>query len=122
MRDFCLSTGMRQRGCSLFDYGGDKMPVTLGSGAHGKPCFAAGGHFSFNLSHSGYYAAAVFADTSVGIDVEVVRPAKFSLAKRFFRQEETAYLQEICERDRAAFGRMWRLQDCGQEKRAISKR
>ena len=107
-----LEYGMRQRGCTLFDDGGDKMPVTLGSGAHGKPCFAAGGHFSFNLSHSGHYAAAVFADTSVGIDVEVVRPAKFSLAKRFFRQEETAYLQEICEREGSvradvAFTRLW---------------
>ena len=93
-----LEYGMRQRGCTLFADGGDRTPVTLENGVHGKPYPATGGYFSFNLSHSGHYAAAVFADTSVGIDVEAVRPAKLALAKRFFRQEETAYLQEICER------------------------
>ena len=107
-----LEYGMRQRGCTLFADGGDKTPVTLENGAHGKPYPATGGHFSFNLSHSGHYAAAVFADTSVGIDVEAVRPAKLALAKRFFRQEETVYLQEICEREGSAradvaFTRLW---------------
>lgn len=97
-----LEYGMRQRGCTLFEDGGGKTSVTLENGAHGKPYPAAGGHFFFNLSHSGRYASAVFADTSVGIDVEAVRRSKLSLAKRFFRQEETAYLQEVCEREGSA--------------------
>lgn len=46
----------------------------------------------FNLSHSGMYAAAVFDECDVGIDIEVQRNVDLKLAGRFFSPEETALL------------------------------
>ena len=72
-------------------------------GAHGKPELSGGTGVHFNLSHAGDYAAAVFDDGAVGIDVEQVRRVNVNVMRRQFTAEENAYL--LSEPD--AFLRLW---------------
>jgi 4'-phosphopantetheinyl transferase len=74
----------------------------------GKPRLAGTGAVSFNLSHSGAYAAAaVSRGRELGIDIEEIRPdiAWRDIATRFFSPEETAWLDSMPEPE--AFFRMW---------------
>lgn len=62
-------------------------------GPQGKPMLAEGKDIFFNLTHSGSYAAVVFADAPVGIDLEQLGRTRENVAKRFFKQEEQEDLQ-----------------------------
>lgn len=48
----------------------------------------------FSISHSGDYVCAVFADCETGIDIEVVKEDNTAIARRFFGNDEFAYMQE----------------------------
>jgi 4'-phosphopantetheinyl transferase len=77
-------------------------------GAEGKPRLAGSGAVSFNLSHSGIYAAAaVSRGREVGIDLERIRPdaAGRDIAARFFSSEERAWLEATPGVE--AFFRLW---------------
>jgi 4'-phosphopantetheinyl transferase len=77
-------------------------------GAEGKPCLADEGAVSFNLSHSGMYAAAVVSrGREVGIDLEQIRPDApgREIATRFFSGEERAWLDATPGAE--AFFRLW---------------
>ena len=77
-------------------------------GAEGKPRLASAGAVSFNLSHSGIYAAAVVSrDREVGIDLERIRAdaAGRDIAARFFSSEERAWLEATPGVE--AFFRLW---------------
>ena len=107
-----LEYGLRQRGYSLVcDHGFQKLGISRET--YGKPYLTGTEQLFFNLSHSGSYAAAVFSDEPVGIDVERVRPADLALAKRFFAAEEYAALRAVSdERDMGGrldreFIRLW---------------
>ncbi len=67
---------------------------------------------AFNVSHSHHLALYVIAqsDHSVGIDVELMRslPQALSLARRFFQEQEVAYLVSLPPtRQEAMFFRLW---------------
>ena len=64
-----LEYGLRSLGCSLLPLVPGTETVHLVRGAHGKPELSGGTGVHFNLSHAGDYAAAVFDDGAVGIDV-----------------------------------------------------
>lgn len=68
--------------------------VFLETGENGKPYLRGREEVCFNLSHSGDYAAAVFASSAVGIDIEEIRQDGEKIVKRFFREEEQRYLTE----------------------------
>lgn len=57
----------------------------------------------FNLSHAGDYAAAVFDDGAVGIDVERARRVNVNVMQRQFTAAENAYLRSKPD----AFLRLW---------------
>ena len=92
------------------------------SNAGGKPVLAgAACALDFNLSHSGdWLACAVTGGTPVGVDLEYCHPdrATMKLARRFFRQEEVAALQDCSEalqRDR--FYDYWTLKEAAVKAR-----
>lgn len=108
-----LEYGLREKGCTLLAGIPDKRQMHIAYGEYGKPYLAEASDLYFNLSHTGSYAAAVFAKTETGIDIECVRTANLKLAKRFFSPEEYAYLRAACDSyakneylDRA-FVRLW---------------
>lgn len=82
--------------------------VAFVTGDSGKPRLAGTGAVSFNLSHSGVYAAAaVSRGRELGIDIEQIRPdaAWRDIAARFFSPEERAWLDSRVEP--GAFFRLW---------------
>ena len=72
-------------------------------GAYGKPELSGGTGVHFNLSHAGDYAAAVFDDGAVGIDVERARRVNVNVMQRQFTAAENAYLRSKPD----AFLRLW---------------
>ncbi len=78
-------------------------------GPHGKPHLP--GPLSFNLSHSGDYAAiAVATNRSIGVDLELMRPdiGHEGIARRFFTERECAWLDSQSPADRIrGFYRLW---------------
>lgn len=83
-------------GWTLIDYGLRELyglrerEVTIGYGAHGKPCVQNEPHIHFNLSHSGDYVLAAFAPVEVGCDIQqtVQHARSEQIAARFFTEEE----------------------------------
>ena len=59
---------------------------------YGKPFLNDSPHIQFNISHAGHYIACAVADESVGIDIELIKPADLKIAERFFTLDETAYI------------------------------
>lgn len=98
-----LEYGLRSFGCSLLPLVPGTEKVHLVRGAHGKPGISGGTGVYFNLSHAGDYAAAVFDDGAVGIDVERARRVNVNVMQRQFTAAENAYLRS--EPD--AFLRLW---------------
>ena len=98
-----LEYGLRSMGCSLLPLVPGTETVHLVCGTHGKPELSGGAGGHFNLSHAGDYAAAVFDEGEVGIDVEQVRRVNVNVMRRQFTAEENAYL--LSEPD--AFLRLW---------------
>lgn len=78
----------------LRDVGLTGAAVSFRYGENGKPELLGCPGFYFNLTHSGFYAAAVFADSKVGIDMERLREGKAKIGKRFFSGEEQQYLEK----------------------------
>ena len=72
----------------------------------GKPVLASGEAF-FSLSHSGRWALCALGDGPLGADVQALRPARPSIARRFCPDEQL-FLQNLPEPDRpAALLRLW---------------
>lgn len=94
-----FSAAMRRRGID------PREPVAvLGAG---KPVFAARRDAYFSLSHSGRYALCAVSDKPVGADVQALRAAKLSIARRF-HPDERAWLEALPEAERhEAFFRLW---------------
>lgn len=93
-----LEYGLRKRG--LY-----QKKIHFTTEKNGKPKLVENPELFFNLTHSGDYAAAVFADSEVGIDLEKFRENAEKVAERFFSEEEREFLAE--HRDVSSFTRIW---------------
>lgn len=95
----------------LADFGVRKPKYLYGP--MGKPYLAGYTDVYFNLSHSGNMVLCTVSHHEVGCDVEQVRDANLSLARRYFAPEEYQTLlscQEGLKRDRL-FYRLWALKE-----------
>lgn len=70
---------------------------------HGRPTLLG---LDFNISHSGEYVIMALSDSSVGCDIERIRPGRDSIADRFFSHAESAWIQ-AAEDPVRAFYRIW---------------
>lgn len=106
-----LEYGLNERGLTLLSDRRQYRSVALQETEGGKPCISGETGVFFNLSHSGNYAAAVFDEQTVGIDMEQLERADAGrkIAYRFFMQEEAEYLAGVkAEREAEyAFTRLW---------------
>jgi 4'-phosphopantetheinyl transferase len=78
--------------------------------ATGKPCLADAAAVSFNLAHSGAFAAAaVSRGRDIGIDLEQIRPGPGlgGIAERFFSPAERAWLESQTGQWLEGFYRLW---------------
>ena len=87
-----LEYGLRSMGCSLTSSGARDRDGASGVWHLRKAGAFRRGGVHFNLSHAGDYAAAVFDEGEVGIDVEQVRRVNVNVMRRQFTAEENAYL------------------------------
>lgn len=97
---------------SALGLSGAQVPIQVG--ASGKPEIRGCGGYSFNLSHSGDYAAlAVTQGMQVGIDIEVHRPnCDFrAIAAEYFCPAELANLEACSLHVEAMFLRYWTLKE-----------
>lgn len=108
-----LEYGLQQSGYTLCEDVSDKTLAHVAKGRYGKPRLAEVEDLHFNLSHSGDYVAAVFAECEAGIDIECVQTANLAVARRFFKENEYEHLETILledgEGDRLnlAFSELW---------------
>ena len=70
----------------------------------GKPYLPGYPGLHFNLSHSGPWGVCALSKAPVGVDVELVRPLRYDLARRFFTPGEQAWLRG---RPEGEFFRLW---------------
>jgi 4'-phosphopantetheinyl transferase len=110
----------------LSDYAGhDPAAWTFGYNAHGKPSIAepAGIPLKFNLSHtSGLVICGVTSAGELGVDVEHLHRACsiLDLARRYFAEPETAYLEQTPpERQAAVFLEFWTLKEAYVKARGV---
>lgn len=55
---------------------------------YGKPYLHNFSNFEFNVSHSGDWVVCAVDKFSIGIDVELIKPIEFEIAKSFFAEAE----------------------------------
>lgn len=70
----------------------------------GKPYLRDWPGVQFNLSHSGAYGVCAISNAPVGVDIEMIRPLRQDVAKRFFTKVEQEYLSARPTED---FFRLW---------------
>jgi len=90
----------------------DQQEVSIYYNEHAKPMLSGQSNVHFNISHSGRWVVAAFAEKPVGIDIERVKTANMLVAHRFFSEEEIAFLtqKQMTERDEWFF-RFWTLKE-----------
>lgn len=93
-----LEYGLRERGLA-------QKKLHFITEKNGKPKILENPDLHFNLTHSGEYAAAVFADTEVGIDIEHFRENDGKTPERCFSKEEQRFL--LAHKDASSFTRIW---------------
>ncbi|MBR3149966.1 MAG: 4'-phosphopantetheinyl transferase superfamily protein [Eubacterium sp.] len=78
-----------------------------------KKPYIEGCPLSFNLSHSGKYAAAAVSKSNVGCDIQQITPISDKVAKRFFCPSEQELIMKAGneEKQREMFFRLWTLKE-----------
>nr|WP_234447709.1 4'-phosphopantetheinyl transferase superfamily protein [Viridibacillus soli] len=55
---------------------------------YGKPYLQGFYKLEFNISHSGEWVVCAIDKFSIGVDIEMIKPIEFDIAKCFFTEEE----------------------------------
>jgi 4'-phosphopantetheinyl transferase len=86
--------------------------LVFGQNEYGKPLLLKPAGLYFNISHAGEWVACALADSPVGIDIELVKPADYTLAQRFCAKEEYLFLLQQPEETRLKhFYRFWTMKE-----------
>ena len=64
-----------------------------------------------SLSHSGTYAMAGLSNAPIGVDIQLRDEVRMEIAKRFFAENEKAYLQLAADKQ-SAFYEIWCKKEC----------
>lgn len=88
-------------------FGAAASTLCFAASPGGKPYLVHPQGLHFNLSHSGHWCVCAVHDRPVGVDIQQVRPARFSaIAKRYFSPADCARLQAEPEPE-ALFYTLW---------------
>ncbi|MBQ8824767.1 MAG: 4'-phosphopantetheinyl transferase superfamily protein [Ruminococcus sp.] len=82
----------------------------LSFGEHGKPYITNNSDLHFNLSHSKYAVACITSSSTVGIDIEEIRPLRKNVMKRAFSEKEQADVL-ASENPDEYFFQLWTLKE-----------
>lgn len=90
----------------------ENQQITFGFNEYGKPYLKTDPRFHFNISHSGEWVVCVTDRCPVGVDVEMIQPVDFNIAKRFFSRTEYLTLMGKDGPERLAyFYDLWTLKE-----------
>ncbi len=90
----------------------ENQQITFGFNEYGKPFLKNHPQFHFNISHSGEWVVCATDRRPLGIDVEMIQPVDFNIAKRFFSQAEYLRLIGKDEPERLSyFFDLWTLKE-----------
>ncbi len=67
-------------------------------GTYGKPYLKTFPELFFNISHSGDFVVAAFGEEEIGIDIQLIKSFKDTMAERFFTLEEQHYIKRNTEK------------------------
>lgn len=98
---------------ALQGYGLEERDMEYDLGEQGKPALCHYPEIRFSLSHAGDYAICSIGEAENGNDIEWVRSGKENLAKRFFAEEELAWMWQAAypaEREERMF-RIWTMKE-----------
>lgn len=85
---------------------GDKPPVQWDTDENGKLYLTEYDGFYVNLSHSGDYAVCAVHDKPIGVDIQHMRECDMKMAKRFFTDDEVAFINGSDDKS-SAFFEIW---------------
>jgi 4'-phosphopantetheinyl transferase len=75
---------------------------------YGKPFLTGSIQFPFNISHSGKWVVCGLSQRNIGIDIELIQPTNYLVARRFFTSEEVNQLFILPEPQRMVrFYSLW---------------
>ncbi len=87
-------------------------PVVILKGKHGKPYVRDYPQIHYNISHTEGLVACGLGGSSLGIDVERIRPFPDSVAERVFSSAENHCMRALPEEEQNSyFFRMWTLKE-----------
>ena len=84
-------------------------PLDLTTGEYGKP-FLKSGECFFSLSHSGEVVFCALSDKEIGADVQKRSAENPPLIKRYYSEDEQAYVAQAADRDEA-FTEIWTMKE-----------
>ena len=84
---------VRYIACNKFKVSNSKLIIRQNE--FGKPFLCDYPNYHFNVSHSGVWVVCATSKTTVGIDVEFIKPIDFSIAERFFSEIEYQNLVKL---------------------------
>lgn len=84
-------------------------PLDISCGKDGKPELVDSG-LSFNLSHSGRFAACAVSDSTIGLDIQTERDCDRRLAEKYFTAPERRFIEES-ENKAYAFTKLWCMKE-----------
>jgi len=89
----------------------DPAALVISPDRYGKPHAENISGVHFNLSHSGSMVVFAISDVPVGVDVEIVKQARLSVAKRFFCDDEYELVASgLADQDEAFFN-IWTMKE-----------
>lgn len=100
---------------ALSKYGINEMFAEYGFSDNGKPYILHYPMIEFNISHSHDKVMCILSPDGIktGCDIELVKPGKLKIAKRFFGKSEYEMLDSLCnenEKD-VLFTELWTLKE-----------
>ena len=88
---------------------GITLPLDISCGKDGKPELVGSG-ISFNLSHSGNFAACALSDSPIGLDIQTERDCDRRLSEKYFTAPERRFIEES-ENKACAFTKLWCMKE-----------
>ena len=89
----------------------EKNKLIIDLDDNGKPCLRGDLNLCFNISHSGDYVVCVIDKNPIGIDIEKIGSADFSVAKRVFNKDEYDRIFEDESQKNDMFFQYWTLKE-----------
>ena len=106
-------TGLLEREAFLRETGREIDELTIEENESGRP-YVTGLDIPlyYNISHAGELMLCAVSEANVGIDVEEDKRYNERVVKRFFTEEETAFIDSYSEGERpTAFAKLWTMKE-----------